>query len=501
MDERFQTPRSFKLTTTLLTAAIATSALAGVASAGIFSKDDAPKAARAAVVPVPGAPASFADLYESVKDSVVNIRTTKTMKPHPRLRGNPRDHFGGGPDDFWKRFFEMPEHMERQSLGTGFVVDKEGYILTNNHVVAGADEIKVFFADETELDAKIIGTDPKTDIALIQVESDHVLPYAELGDSEAVRIGEWVVAVGNPLGYNHTLTAGIISAKQRALRSPEMPQGIAYDDLIQTDASISPGNSGGPLFDMNGRVIGINTAIANPAISQGIGFAVPIRLAIEILDDLKTDGRVTRGWMGVMIQAVNQDIAASLGLNDAAGALVADLVEDGPAAKGELQRGDVIVRVGEKDIATVRDLTRNVAAMEPGTEVEVEVVRLDGRKATRETLTLEVGTYPSDQAAARGAGKESEILGIEVQALDKDLARSLKTEDLEGVVVTRIEPGGAADKAGLRPKDIIRKLNHETVASLDDFRKAVRALEAGEPALVLVERAGSTRFVTIRVDE
>ncbi len=483
--------------------------LGGVGAAQVskafFGKDSEPKteatepqASAPAPARTPGTfPVSFADLYEHQKRAVVNLSTTKVIHHPPMGRGRPdlREYFGDN-EEFWK-FFGAPdnEDVKQRSLGSGFVIDKDGFIITNSHVVKGADEVVAKFSDGHEEKAKIIGTDEKTDVALIQVTSGKGdLPHVELGNSDVVRIGDWVIAIGNPFGLEHTMTAGIVSAKERAIGTGP------YDDFIQTDASINPGNSGGPLFDIDGRVIGINTAIT--ASGSGIGFAVPINMAKQIVDELKSSGKVTRGWIGVKIQDLSEDLAKSLGLESAGGALIAEVIGDGPAAKAGLKRGDVVVEFNGKKIATTRELSRTVAGVEPGTKVQMEVLRTDlgkgeGKgKPEKLKLGLEVGTYPADDAVAAGRDGESQVLGLEVQALSSKLAEQLGTDDLKGVVVTRVR--GPAAEAGIQRGDIIREVNRKSIEGVDDFAGAIRDLEKDQPALLLIERKGSTLFVTIK---
>ena len=475
-------------------------------SRAFFGKDSEPKApeapAASAASPAPRVPGmfpvSFADLYEHQKQAVVNLSTTKVIHHPPVGRGRPdlRDFFGDN-DEFWK-FFGAPdgEDLKQRSLGSGFVIDKDGDIITNSHVVKGADEVLVKFQDGHEEKAKIVGTDEKTDVALIKVDSSKGdLPHVELGDSDAVRIGDWVIAIGNPFGLEHTMTAGIVSAKERAIGTGP------YDDFIQTDASINPGNSGGPLFDIDGRVIGINTAIT--ATGSGIGFAVPINMAKQVVEELKSSGKVTRGWLGVKIQDVNADLAKSLGLESSGGALIAEVVNDGPAAKAGLKRGDVVVQFDGKKISSIRELTRTVAAVDPGKKAELEVLRTDrgkgeGAKGKPEKLrvTVEVGTYPADEAVAAGRDGESQVLGLEVQALTSKLAEQLGTDDLKGVVVTQAR--GPAAEAGIQRGDIVREVNRNPVESVEGFATAIKELEKEQPALLLIERKGSTLFVTVK---
>ena len=331
-------------------------------------------------------PASFADIVERIAPAVVNISTTKALS-----RGNlpfPEPPPGSPFEDFFREFFDQeqnPENVPRRtsSLGSGFVVDPEGYVVTNNHVIAEADQISVVFSDERSYEATLVGRDPKTDIALLKIEPDEPLAAVTFADSDTVRVGDWMIAIGNPFGLGSTVTAGIVSARSRDIRSGP------YDDFLQVDAPINRGNSGGPSFNLDGEVIGINTAIFSPSGGNvGIGFAIPANLALPVIESLKADGRVTRGWLGVRIQTVTDEIAESLGLEDAEGALVASVTPDGPAEDAQIQPGDVILEFDHKPIDRMRGLPRIVAETPIGKEVEVVVWRRGeiGRASCRERV-------------------------------------------------------------------------------------------------------------------
>jgi serine protease Do len=421
---------------------------------------------------------SFADLAERASPAVVNIKTSKKIEgPEGR---HPLEEFFGGPFGPFGR--KVP------SLGTGFVISSDGYIVTNNHVVEGVDTIKVALLDGTELDAKTIGRDPKTDIALIKVEPKSELPALPLGNSDAVRPGDWVVAIGNPYGYAHSVTAGIVSAKGRSL-----DQG-PYDDFIQTDAAINPGNSGGPLINLSGEVIGINTAI-NPQ-ANTMGFAVPINLAKDILPQLRASGKVVRGWLGVMIQKVSADLAKEFELDERAGALVAKVDPRGPAQKAGIKSGDVIVRFAGQDIKEMEQLPRAVAATPPGQKVEVVVIREGDRKK----FEIELGTLPDEEVAESGEPGEPEegtaAFGLQVQELTPEIAEQLGLEQETGVVIAGVVPGSPAEEAGLRRRDVILEVDHESVTSVADLRKRLNA--SGESALLLVQRGNSALFVPLK---
>jgi serine protease Do len=438
-----------------------------------------------AASPPAGLGTGFADLAERTSPGVVNIQTSKTIK------GQAMPNF----EDF---FFGIPRGMGRElerevpSLGTGFVISGDGYIVTNNHVVEGVDSIKVAFDDGTELEATIVGRDPKTDIALIKVDPEGDLFALPLGNSANVRPGEWVVAIGNPFGLGHTVTAGIVSAKHRVIG-----QG-SYDDFIQTDAAINPGNSGGPLLNLEGEVIGINTAI-NPR-ANTIGFAVPINMAKQILPQLRAKGAVTRGWLGVVIQRITPELVEALDLADENGALVSKVAPDGPAARAGVEHGDVIVEFDGQKVESWNDLPRIVASTPVGKEVPL-VVRRDGKT---KTLTAKVGALDEAETLAeldQGEPEESAAeFGLRVQDLTPDIADQLGVEADVGVLVTAVEPSSAADAAGLRRGDLILEVDRTEVKTAAELQE--RLAKAGDRALLLVRRGDATIFVPLkRVDE
>jgi serine protease Do len=438
---------------------------------------------------VPNAvPASFADLAERASPGVVNIATSKTVVQNaPRsleefFFGMP---FGGNPHSFEGSPHEgIPRKIP--SLGSGFVISEDGYIVTNNHVIADVDKITVIFEDKTELDATVIGRDPKTDIALIRVDTDKKLFALPLGDSKAVRPGEWVVAIGNPFGLSHTVTAGIVSAKHRVIG------GGNYDDYIQTDAAINPGNSGGPLLNLSGEVIGINTAI-NPQ-ANTIGFAVPIAMAKSILPQLRTAGHVTRGWLGVMIQRITPELAEEFALKSESGALVSKVVPDGPAAKAGIERYDIIVEFDDKPIESLSELPRAVAETPVDKTVKVVVVR-DGK---RKTLRAEVGELPQPELGELAMQTEQgpAAFGLAVQDLNPELAQQLGLDTTEGVLITSITPGSPADDAQLRRGDVILEVDRSAIEDVGDLRTQLDAADDG--ALFLVRRGNSTIFIPIK---
>jgi serine protease Do len=447
--------------------------------------------AEKAVQPYPSAPASFTGLVKRVGPEVVNISTTKVIKrgPMPRAFGNEgpwRDFFG---DDFFERFFgHIPKERKQRSLGSGVIIDpQKGYILTNNHVIAGADEITVRLDDGKEYNAEVVGRDPKTDLALIRTKGAlDVEAGAPLGDSANAEVGEWVMAIGNPFGLERTVTVGILSAKGRVIGAGP------YDDFLQTDAAINPGNSGGPLFNMKGEVIGINTAIV--ASGQGIGFAIPINMAKDLLPQLEK-GKVTRGWLGVSIQEVTDEIAKSFKLKDAKGALVAEVMEDTPAQKGGMERGDIIISFDGKEVETPNELQRIVASTPPNKKVKVKVIR----NGKTETLTITLGTMPGETTETEKAITTD--LGLTVQTLTPDLAEQFNwSRDEKGVLITGVGPGGAADEAGLRRGDLIKEIDRQEIETAEDYQRILGKVKKGESVLLLIKRGTRTFYTTLTVE-
>ena len=439
-------------------------------------------------------PNTFVDLSRRVKPGVVNISTKKVVKsggralrqfsPPSRERDPFRDFFG---EDFFNRFFgDMPQRdFVQRSLGSGFIIDKEGYIITNNHVIEGASEIHVRLSTDKEFEAEVIGRDSKTDLALIKIKSWNDLPVVELGDSDKVEIGEWVMAIGNPFGLSHTVTVGIVSAKGRVIGSGP------YDDFIQTDASINPGNSGGPLFNINGEVVGINTAIV--ATGQGIGFAIPINEAKHIIPQLKKQGKVTRGGIGVYVQKLTPELAKSFGLEKSKGALVADVIPGGAAEAGGILRGDVIVKFDGKEIDEMNELPRLVASTPVGKEVDVEVLR-EGKPLK---LKLKVGEL-KDEAPAPTAEKAEIELGMSVQEITPEIARQLQLKDPAGVIVTQVESGSPAEEAGVQRGDVIREINGQVIRKLNDYQGAVGKVKKNEVVRLLIKRGERNLYLAFR---
>ena len=425
-----------------------------------------------------GVPASFADLAEQASPGVVNIQTSKKIRgaAMPRFE----DFFYGMPNPEGMQEHEVP------SLGSGFVISRDGYIVTNAHVIEDVESIKVIFADGKELGAEVVGRDTKTDIALIRVNSDKPLFALPLGNSDAVRPGEWVIAIGNPFGLEHTVTAGIVSAKHRVIG-----QG-SYEDYIQTDAAINPGNSGGPLLNLSGEVIGINTAI-RPA-ANTIGFAVPVNMAKDVLPQLRTAGHVTRGWIGVVIQKITPEISKHLELEQDKGALVSKVMPEGPAAKGGLKRYDVIVEFDGKPIEEMSDLPRVVAATPVGKAAKMVVLR-DGK---RKTLSINVDAMEEPKEAVIAAAQHGSAsqYGLLVQDLTPELAKNLGVEEDHGVVITGVVPGSPAAQAGLRREDVILEVDKAEIKGVDELEKSLAAAEQG--ALLLIRRGDATVFVPIK---
>jgi serine protease Do len=436
-------------------------------------------------------PPDFVELAKKLKPTVVNIGTEKTIKPQRRLQrpfGN-NGPYGSDPfQEFFDRFFDdqMQQSYKQRSLGSGFVISDDGYILTNNHVIEGADEIRVKFDDGRELKGEVKGTDPKLDLALVKVTTSDKLPVADLGDSDAIQVGEWVMAIGNPFGLSETVTAGIISAKGRVIGSGP------YDDFIQTDASINPGNSGGPLFNARGDVVGINTAII--AGGQGIGFAIPVNMAKSIIPQLREKGKVVRGWLGVTIQPVTKELSQAFGLESEHGALVSEVMADSPARKAGFKAGDVIVEFDGKTIKEMSDLPRFVAATESGKVVQVKVIR--DRKPEILSATIE-----RLKDTEEGGGQiDSTRLGMTVTELTKDLAANYRLKETTGVMVTDVKPDGLAGAVGIQRGDLIREINGRQVATVAEYEKEVAAVKKGETVRILLRRGGSNRFVAIKLD-
>lgn len=438
-------------------------------------------------------PASFTELVKKASPSVVNISTVREvgMKGAMPFRSpfGKEDPF----HDFFEKFFgdRMPKKFKQRGLGSGFIISGDGLILTNNHVVQDTKEIEVTLSDDRTLAAEVVGRDPKTDLALIKVDPDEDLVPLPMGDSDKLQVGEWVLAIGSPFGLGNTVTAGIVSAKYR-----QIGQG-AYDDYIQTDASINPGNSGGPLLDLSGKVVGINSAIFTRSGGNiGIGFAIPVNMAKDLLPQLK-EGHVVRGWLGVMVQEVTPELREKLDLDEARGALVADVNEDGPADKAGIRRGDVIVAFDGKPVKEMKDLPYLVASTEVGKEVEVEVIR-DGDE---KTLEVTLGELKEEEVTTAEAEEEAPKLGLSVREITQDLTDRYNLSRSSGLVVTGVQPGSPAAEAGIRRGDILVELEGEPIEGYEEFNKRLKEFSAGDTLLFLIDRKGSTLFITLKAEE
>ncbi len=457
-----------------------------------------------------GTPKGFGDLIEDVSPAVVQITATKIAPESGAAPGIPEQFRNGPFKDFFERFSRngardgTPRRQPKQSaLGSGFVIDDEGIVVTNNHVVSNATEIKVTLKDGQEFSAKLIGADEKTDLAVLRVETDTALPAMSWGDSDKSRVGDWVLAVGNPFGLGGTATVGIISARGRDIGSGP------YDDFIQIDAPINSGNSGGPLFDGEGNVIGVNTAIFSPnGGNVGIGFAIPSNIARNVVAELLENGTVERGWLGVMIQPVTPDVAESLGLDQPEGALVAAVTPGGPAEKAGLRRGDVILRFDGQDIEKLRDLTTVVANTEIGGDTRVSIWRDEKKIAVK----VRVGEMPQQVAANTHGGDardDDSDTGVELDALGLTLARLDEqsrnhlglSDEFEGVVIAGVDSGKNSAEKGLRPGDVITHVNQAPVDSPADVIDAVEnARETNRKSvLLLIDRQGKQRFVAVKL--
>ena len=429
-------------------------------------------------------PDNFSALAEQVGPAVVNIQVEKTAGEtgmRPQFHGNP---FG---DERFKEFFgrgQEPEQRRQAGLGTGFIIDKTGLIITNNHVVEDADTIKVKLEDEREFDAKVVGRDPQTDLALIKIDAKGELPVASLGRSAELQVGEWVLAVGNPFGLDQTVTVGIVSAKGRAIGAGP------YDDFIQTDASINPGNSGGPLVNLNGEVVGINTAII--AQGQGIGFAIPIDMATKIVAQLKDSGEVTRGWLGVNIQDLKGELADYYGAKGGEGVLVTEVVPGNPAEKAGIKAKDIITAVDGEKVRTSRELTAKAATLPVGETTKITVVR-DGKERT---VDVKVAKRPVTVADAGNPPVEKEgEYGLQVTDLTPEMARRLKTNRDGGVVVVGVRPDSKAAKAGLQQGDLILEVDRQNVSSTGELKQLLAKHTGGDGIALLVQRANAGMMV------
>jgi len=437
-----------------------------------------PRPTPAATVP------DFVVLAKDLKPAVVNISTSKTVRLRRPVLPGPRSP----QQDFFDRFFQGQPQTPRKerSLGSGFVISADGYILTNDHVVDGADEIKVRLSDGRNFTATVKGLDPKLDLALLKIEAGDKLPVARLGDSGALKVGEWVMAIGNPFGLEQTVTVGIVSAKGRVIGAGP------YDDFIQTDASINPGNSGGPLFNTAGEVVGINTAIV--ASGQGIGFAIPINAAKSILTQLKETGHVSRGWLGVSVQLVTEDLAESFGLKEPKGALVAEVIADSPAEKAGIKRGDIILTFDGHEVDAINDLPRLVAATPAGKEVRLSVFR-NGKTIE---VTATVGKLQEEREETETAGASSDRLGLNVADVTPEVAQRYGLQAGKGALITGVDPAGPAAASNLHPGDLILEVNGRETRSATAFRAEVEKTKPGEVLRLLIQRGDALLYTTVK---
>ena len=421
---------------------------------------------------------SLSGLVEKQKHSVVNISTTSVVKRGPMF-----PDFGEGDvfEEFFKRFFPNDREREfrKKGLGSGFIVSKNGFIVTNNHVISRAEDIQVVLYDGSRYTAEIVGQDIKTDLAVLKIKPGKKLKPVVFGDSGKLRIGDWVMAIGNPFGLGYTVTVGVVSAKGRSL-------GLgAYDDFIQTDASLNPGNSGGPLFNLGGEVVGVNTAIA--ARGQGIGFSIPADMAKGVISQLMEKGRVVRGWLGVIIQPITQEIAEGMGHESTDGALISDISPGSPAEKAGLKRGDVVVEFDGKPIKEFTSLPKRVAMKAPGASSKLTVLR----EGKRKDISVVLGEMPDDKTAAESRKEED----IELSDITPDIASRFGIEDETGVLVTNVSRGSSAWEAGFRPGDLILEVDKSPVANLGDYNKVVDRLEPGKKYLFLVKKRKNTIYI------
>jgi serine protease Do len=474
--------------TILIALAMAVAMLgAGYGVSTAIKNSDTPVPTGLAISETPMVPVNFSDLAEKVRPGVVNIQVVKKVK-NIGFRNFPGNPFGGQNPfgDFFSPFSQgnPPGGFEQKGVGSGFIMSREGYILTNNHVVEEADQIKVKLSNGKEYEGKVIGRDPKTDLALVKIEGAPDLQSLSLGNSEDLKVGSWVVAVGSPFGLEQTVTAGIVSAKGRVIGSGP------YDNFIQTDASINPGNSGGPLVNLKGEVVGINTAII--AEGQGIGFAIPINMAKEIASQLQNQGHVTRGWLGVNIQEVTPELAKSFGLKDNKGALVSQVLPNSPAEKAGIEQGDVILQFDGKDVSDSKELPRIVASTPVGKSVMVKIAR-DGKVTDRQVKLGEM----EEKAEVAKTPSTHKRLGIAVQNLTPEIAKGLGLKKETGVVVTQVEPGSPASDAGIQTGDVIRELNRKPVKDVEDFVQKIEKVKDQDSVLLFVQRGQNSLFAAV----
>ena len=431
--------------------------------------------------------AAFARVASNVQPSVVTVKSTRVVELQP--------------PDIFRYFFDMPEQEERrrQGLGSGVVVSEEGYIVTNNHVIADADELTVTFGEEQEYGAEIVGRDPESDIAVIKIDAENLKPIP-IGDSDELQVGEWVLAVGNPFSelLDQTVTAGIVSAKGRSgLTRGQIP----YENFIQTDAAINPGNSGGALVNLKGELVGVNTMIfSRSGGSHGIGFAIPVNLVERVMTQLIEEGKVTRGWLGVMISNIDEEMAQAFGLDDTNGALISQVVNGSPAAKAGLQEGDIIRQINGKEIKSSDQLMNLIAQFEPGTKVDVVVWREEDTK----TITVKLGERPEGGRVQQEDEEAEDIfntLGLEVSNLTNETARRFDYQVDQGVIVTGVQPGSVAARENIRPGDLILSVNRKQVENVGDFNDIIKKVEPNDVILFRMRRGDTSFFAALRMPE